>query len=380
MSRSGRTWIATILVVAAGIHTFAFFGYAPGDAFLFLKPWYHQLLTSGFSRPVGNYSPPYVYLLWALTWFDGTLWLVVLFKLLSLLGTILVASSAAYLLKVLNRPWELGLLIFALPSVILNSSLLSQADTFWVAPCILAVAASVKGQPSRVAAWSGLAFAVKAQAAWIAPFIIFYLFTSKAKLRDWLAAPTVIALANLPAWILGWPLPYLLTIYFEQATFVHPKGPSVGNSASVWTAFGAISLHAAYSLRWIGLPLTAIAIVGYWLGIPRRLDARQLVLSATLSAALVPLFLPMMHERFFILADVLAFTYALAFPSKRSVFLGVLVQVASAWPVFVWAFRLEPSHLIATPLMIFAVVMYSAELLRGRRHEASYEGVRLGSV
>jgi hypothetical protein len=36
------------------------------------RPWYYHLLEKGFSEPISNYSPPYLYLLWGLTRFDGS--------------------------------------------------------------------------------------------------------------------------------------------------------------------------------------------------------------------------------------------------------------------------------------------------------------------
>ena len=69
-----------------------------------------------------------------------------------------------------------------------------------------------------------------------------------------------------------------------------------------------------------------------------------------------------MHERFFILADVLAFLYALAFPSRRAVVAAASMQVASAFPVIVFAFKLEPAQAIAPAFAIVAMALFWKEL------------------
>ena len=100
------------------------------------------------------------------------------------------------------------------------------------------------------------------------------------------------------------------------------------------------------------------------------------MIAAILSAGLIPFLLPMMHERFFMLADVLAFLLAIAFPTKRNIALAIIVQIASAWPVFVWAFRFQPAQMIAPPLIAVALWMY---WLRLREPASSPRPVSWGS-
>jgi hypothetical protein len=69
-----------------------------------------------------------------------------------------------------------------------------------------------------------------------------------------------------------------------------------------------------------------------------------------------------MHERFYILADVLAFLYALVYPSRRSVAAALLMQIASALPVFVWCFQMEPLQLLAPPFAVAALYLFVKEL------------------
>ena len=379
--RIDRTWLAVAVVVAIGIHSVAFLLYAPGDLYGFLRPWYRELLANGFSRPFGNYAPTYLYLLWFMTVFDGLLWQIVLIKLLSVAGAISVAFAVSRVLKALDQPRELSIFTLLLPSIILDASLLGQADTFWVAPCVLATAAAIEGKHVRVAAWAGLAFSVKMQAAVFAPFVIYLFVRQSASAKAWLAAPATFIAAWFPAWVMGWPLAYLATIYLHQ--FAWAGGISgdyagfhdvvrwvgfVGNGASLWTPLGYLAPNAAFALRWwIGAPLLAIGLAAYWRFMPNVPTKRQLLIAAIISAVGIPFLAPGMLDRFFILADVLAFAYAISFPSRRSIIAAVAMQIASALPIFVWSFRLQP---LESPAFLFgavAIFLFAKELFEKSR-------------
>ena len=360
--RIDRTWLAAILVAAFGVHAVAFLLYPPGDVYGFVREWYRELMAGGFSEPVGNYAPPYLYLLYALTLLDGLLWQVVLIKLLSVAGMCWTAFGVLRVLRALNAPGDLAILIFAMPSMILDVSLLGQADTFWVAPCLFATAAAIENKCVRVAFWSGIAFAFKAQAAVFAPFVIYLFVWQRTPAKVWAVAPLAFLSTMLPAWLAGWPVSYLFSIYVGQAQWVNPVGDCfVGNGASWWTTFGYLAPCTAYNLRWLGFPLAAVGLAIYWRFIPRP-EPKRLLPAAAISASMVPFILPLMLERFFLLADLLAFAYALARPSRRSIIAAACMQVASALPIFVWAFRLQPLEGVASLFAAVAIFLLAREL------------------
>jgi Gpi18-like mannosyltransferase len=371
--RLNRTWLAAIVVAAIGIHAVPFLLYAPGDVYGFVRPWYRELLAHGFSHPFGDYSPPYLYLLWLLTFFDGLLWQVVLIKLLSVAGLLWLVFALGRLFQSLGKPPELSLLALLLPSWILDTSLLGQADSFWVAPCVLATGAAIKGKFVRVAAWAGLAFAFKAQAAFFAPFVIYLFVSERVPAWKWTVAPAIFVLTMVPAWLGGWQAAYIASIYLNQAEWVdRTHRLFVGDSASWWTSFSYLAPQSAYQMRWLGIPSAIAGLALYWWLLPRP-TPRVIVLAATLSASAVPFLLPLMHERFFMLAGTLAFAYAVAFSSKRTIGAAVAMEVASAMPIFVWAFRAQPWDGTASIFALLAILMLLWELreLSGSRQEIS---------
>jgi hypothetical protein len=85
----------------------------------------------------------------------------------------------------------------------------------------------------------------------------------------------------------------------------------------------------------------------------------------------VPFLLPLVRERFFMLGDVLAFLLAVAYPSRRTIILAALVQVASAFPMLVFAYSMQPWDILAPFLMGAALVAYLRLIdRRGPAHSA----------
>lgn len=364
-----RKWIAAMVLYGLSIHTYLFVKHVAGDAKKWLIPWYNHILIEGrvsaFAHPFSNYSPPYLYLLSASTILDGIVPTQYLIKLLSCGGAFWLVFAGARLLQTLGANPKLSFGLLLLPSVVANVSMLGQADTFWVAPCVLALAAAVNGRSFWVAFWSGLAFSFKAQAAFFAPFVVYLFVTRRVPLPLWLVAPAVYVAAMLPAWLAGWPAWDLATVYLRQAMWQPYGGYFISNGASWWTIYGWLFPRLALKSFGVGFVLAFVAF-GAGAALLPKLSTRTIVMLAIVSAAGIPFLLPGMHERFYILADVLAFLYALVYPSRRSIAAAVLMQVASALPVFVWAFEMAPLELLAPPFAVAALYLFFKELVQPR--------------
>ena len=357
-----------ILVAAVAIHSVPFRGYLPGDHEAYVINWYRHIIAHGWTgpgaQPFSNYTPPYLYLLTVSTSLDGWVDPSTAIKLLSCAGAAWLAFAIYRLLQSVGARDPLvgaaGSLL--LPSIILNVSVLGQADTFWVAPCILAVAGAVRGKLAWVALWSGLAFAFKAQAVFIAPFVLYLFVAKRPPWWCWLIPPAVYVAAMLPAWAAGWPAWYLIEIYPRQARFQPEDRIFISNGASWWTIYGSLLPDLALRTFFVGYGLAAAGVTAY-IGLLRRypLSAQEMVAAATVSAAALPWLLPGMHERFFILADVLAYSYVFVAGSRRSVVIALLMQVGSALPGYGWAFRLPDAVSISACFFVAAAILLLLE-------------------
>ena len=361
-----QKWLAALALCSFATHLLFFFRYPSGDVVMYVMRWYAQIVAEGrfavFASPFSNYTPPYLYLLSASSLLDGLVLSFYVIKLLSLVGGAWLIFASYRLLQALYVTPASAFLVGCLPSVVANTSLLGQADTYWVAPCVLALGAAVRERWSWVAFWSGLAFAFKAQAIFFAPLALHLFVTRQVPWKVWLVAPATYVGAMVPAWLAGWPVWDLATIYFRQALWQPDHGGYfISNGASWWTIYGWLDPSLALQTFWIGFALAAMVVFAALVFVP-ALAGRKLIVLSVLSAALMPFLLPGMHERYYLLADVLAFIYALGFPSRRSVVAAVSIQLASALPVYVWAFEAQPLQVVAPLIAAFGIFLLLREL------------------
>ena len=332
----------------------------------YLIPWFDHIAAAGpvmaFAEPFSNYTPPYLYLLAALTPFEAVAPAMMLIKLLSLAGTAALALAVRHLLIRLDAPQpdRAAALVFLLPSALLNAGLLGQCDAMWVAPCVMALAAAIDRRHAAMLAWCGLALGFKAQSVLIAPFFLALLINRRVPFKLWPIAPAVFAATMLPAWAAGWPAGDLATIYLRQAdTF-----PMLSfNAPNIWAILQALPL---------GVPLAGLAVavaIGATAAYIARFSAqildRRALLSAGLLAPLVTAgLLPRMHERYFFLADILALVLALAYRDKASWTVAMLVQAGSTLALFGYISGLAGFAMLGGVAMIVAALRVARPLLK----------------
>jgi Gpi18-like mannosyltransferase len=302
----------------------------PRDLSLFLGPWFDHIVRYGpvnaFAHPFSNYTPAYLYLLAAASLAHSLLPAMYIIKLMSVAGTVFLALSLGDLLKVTGGQAKHAVLVFLLPSVILNSALLAQCDALWAGACIYAVAAMIRGLTVRSLVWCGVAIAFKAQAAFIAPFILGGLIGRRAPLWQWAIPPAVFVASLLPAVAMGWPLSELLLVYPRQTGWFDWPG----RLANPWFAATMFADGSAQPYYWIGYAAAGGAAVAV-----ATLAARSVYKPATmmalaaLCATALPFLMPKMLERYYFLADVLALALALSSRTRPALLSAIAIQGAS---------------------------------------------------
>jgi Gpi18-like mannosyltransferase len=331
----GMALVTVVLILCGAIWLYSLvWPVTSGDMRGWLVPWYEHIMANGriatFSAPFANYTPPYLYLLSAMTLFDGVLPVISLIKLLSILGACALAAAAYYLLRALRTPNALqaGAWVLLLPSVVFNAPILGQCDVIWTAACLMAVAEAIKHRVRPMLFWCGVAVAFKAQAVFIAPFVLAVLLERRTPLYLWAIPPAVFAVAMLPAWAAGWPAQDLATIYLRQAEWA-PE--FIGNAANPWSIAEFVGAGAAAAeFTWVGFAAAALATIAYLCFYTRhRLSQHELLTAALVSSMMLPFLLPKMHERFFFLADILAFAFAWTVRNRSAVAVAALVQLSS---------------------------------------------------
>lgn len=302
-----------------------------GDMRNFLIPWLDTILDRGpieaFTRPFSNYTPPYLYLLAAVSPLASILPKMSVIKLLSLLGMVALGIAAHGLLRAAGdrRSTEGAFWLLLLPTIVINAAALGQADAFWTAACVMAVACAIERRALAMLIWFGLAVSFKAQAIFLAPFIGQRLLQQKITPPLWPIPLLMYLLAMAPAALAGWPISDLLTVYLRQAQW---NPTFIGNAANPWSLVQYVAPQVGLAWLWIGDAAAVAAAVLLIVGFRRRAetDAQWLLNLALLSALVIPFLLPKMHERFFFLGDVLSFLLAWMTRDRRLIAVAVLVQ------------------------------------------------------
>lgn len=376
-----RTVLLLGATLAMATHVLFWPTQAP-DIDFYLVPWYEHIRKHGiveaFGHPFSNYTPPYLYLLALASLTAPFLEPFHAIKALSVAGTGFLAFALTNLLQAAGarRPIPSGLAVFLLPTATLNSALLGQCDALWTAACLLAVAGALEGRLTKMLVWAGVAVAFKAQAAFLAPFLFAVLIRNRASPHLWLVPPAVYVAAMAPAWLAGWPAMDLLLVYPRQSVEL---ADFIGNAANPWI-FARVYLppESAMKLVPIGLAAGAIAAVTLVRHLPSRLgDRRLLLLGALLSALVMPWLLPKMHERFFLLADVLALALALTDRDRPAVLLAAAVQVASCLAMLTYVTANPLFAIVGAVLNGCAILVTLSMIRQGARQQGGVSGTAL---
>jgi len=321
--------LAGIAALAVYLHSLMWWT-EPRDMALFQRPWLQHIVHYGpigaFAHPFSNYTPAYLYLLAVASLFHGSMEAMYLVKLLSVAGTAFAALAVADLVKAMNGDRRWAVLLFIMPSAVINAALLAQCDALWAGACVFAVAAMIRGRTVAALAWCGAAVAFKAQSVFIAPFIIGALIGRRVPLRQWAVPGLVFVAMMLPAWLAGWPAWDLAMVYPSQPSWI----PLPGRLANPWMFATVFAPEAAPSFYWLGFAAVAAASIGTAALTAASVNNRRaMLLLALLSSLALPFFFPKMLERYFFLADLLSLALAISCRERATALIAVAVQLAS---------------------------------------------------
>lgn len=327
----GKFIVPALLLVMISLVKATLLDFESNDYLDFLAPWTQFFRDSGFAGlgyDVGNYNPPYMYLLWLFSLFPvNELYLI---KLTSLLFDILLAWAGMKLLSLCteNRT-KLLVCFFALllfPTFIINGAKWAQCDSIYCFFGVFSIYLALTDRPwaSMVCIAASLAF--KLQAVFIMPVFIVLLIAKKLKLKHFLAFPAAYVVYMLPAVIAGRPFMRVMTLYFSQAGTV---GTAMNyNSPAFTSMLEYVSDPALLSkLLIFAAVIFMLLVFGYAFIVRDKLDTALIIGFTALLVIGIPYFLPHMHDRYFYLAGTV--TVILACCNPRYALMPVLAELAS---------------------------------------------------
>lgn len=363
---SGRTfrWPAPALCALSAIVLYvACLPLSNGDVREHLLHWTAYLIEHGRFAALGEgfseYAPPYLYLLSVGTLLAPLTGQLVAIKLVSIAGTLFLAGCMRWLLAAVvdkGTARRGALLLLVIPTVVANGPAWGQCDALYAGFVLVAVGGVARGRISLAMLSTGVAVSFKLQAVFIAPLILATLLASRGRWWTLAFMPFACAAMMVPAWLAGRPARDLARLYVAQGEYFHDLARSVPN---MWQVLRAAAPNLPYGPGVVfGLVLAAFAVVLVALAARDRLDdPRRVLLVALTGAMLVPYVLPKMHNRYFFLADVLSFAYAIASPSPRAARIAVLVQLASLLAYATFLVHLTGGAFVGALVMTCALIM-----------------------
>lgn len=308
-------------------------GYSTLDTDVFLLPWYDYARAHGWGAlrvAFTNYAPFYSYLLIAAAKLDGLAAPLVLIKAISWAFELAGAALAHQIVRAAGASATRAALAFAgvwlAPTVLFNGAAWGQCDAMWTCLLLLAILLYLRGRDGTAA--FGMAFAAKAQAVFLGPYVLGLILKRRIPAWSLLAVPVIYVVMAIPVLAAGRPFWEVVRIYAGQAgaydAVAHPL--LYANGASVWALLGRFVPYA------LGLPLAlAVAAIGGLLlarqiGKTRLEEPQAMLLAAATALLATPFLLPMMHERYFFAFEMVAII--LAATNREFVWIAVQAQAS----------------------------------------------------
>ena len=355
-----KPWII-LIVIGITIKTIMF-PVKTGDFIGFLEPWIEFIKTHGYfsSLKYGfyDYAPSYIYILVLIA--KAGLNPLFLVKIVSILFEYLAAFFVGKIafLKYKNNLaiWISMAVIPLLPSVLLNSSYLSQCDSIYAAFVMGSIYFIIQEKQFLSVLFLAIAFAFKMQTAIILPFFFVLLLRGNIRWYYFLLIPVVFILSITPAWLYGRPFVELLKVYLAQTDRFRLLTLNFPN-IYIWINN---SLYEPFRQGGIILTFILTLITGFWLSRKRiSFTFEDWIKLAFLSSIIVPYILPGMHERYMYLGDLLGVLYYLVLRKNIQLPAGILLVSFYSYircSRFNDILPMSPAFIIYTFVIIFTTI------------------------
>lgn len=335
-----------------------------GDMIECLIPWYDSIApTNGIyslRNYTGNYGMPYVTILWFLHFIPGKTHIKI--KAVSILFEYLCAVSVGLLSSHFFREKKktiaficgFGLTLFY-PVIIINGAWWGQCDSIYASFVLLMIYAFLKDKPALASVFLGCAFAFKFQAIFIIPFVLlFYYFRRTFSLLNLILVPITIEILYIPAMIAGYSPLSPITIYAEQAGY-YPE--MYMYYPGLWSFFWRWSDYDRFHIPAIAFVLMVYALIfSVLLQRGKDLSDKNWIETAFLTSLIGVYFLPAMHERYGIIAELTAIIYAIIHPKRSwtSLFIWASITWTIIQPLFMnrW-----PEHKECAAGLLFIIII-----------------------
>ena len=358
-----KTVLFISLILVSILIKYFFFSFESGDYKRFLLKWYNIISEEGLSAiagGLGNYNPPYLILLYLLTFLPGSA--IVKIKMLSVVFDILMGLIGYLIVKQLTNSkhaYLCWIVILFLPTVILNSSMWAQCDSIYTTFVLLSLYLLLKEKYSLSFLSLGIAFSFKLQFVFILPlYIIMYFVNKKFSILNFLLIPLGNILMCLPVLIKGMPLINCFTTYLEQTT--NYSVYLTRNLANIYTFLPNIKTIGYILFIVTGLIFFGLLI--YFIKRKKKIEGKEIISVALLSVLIATYFLPFMHERYMFMADILSVIWYFLY--RRKIFIPLIINLSSlaGYSIYLFGFNWLPLWIFSS-LMLIVIISLLLDIL-----------------
>ena len=202
--------------------------------------------------------------------------------------------------------------VLFLPTVVLNSAAWAQNDSIYTAFILLSLLHFMNGNDLRAFIYLAISYSFKQQALFFFPFVILMWLKNRIKIRYILTIPVFYVVSMIPAAIAGRKWSDLLGIYGNQVSMFSRLSM---NYPSIYTI---VASDLDKSIRKMIIPAGTVATVmvmgclAYYIYRKNfEITYKYMITLAIFTAELCCFCLPVMHERYGYMPEMLAVIYAL---------------------------------------------------------------------
>lgn len=317
-----------IIIIVGIIIKISLFPFKLGDYNFYFEPWIEFIKSNGYMYSLQTkffgQPPLYIYFLIAIAKLGfNSLYSI---KILSIFFEYIIAYFIGKILTIKHKNnayiWISLAIVPILPTVLINGAFWGQFDSIYAAFVIASIYYVLIERKILSMVLLGLSFAIKLQPIFILPFYFILLLRRKINWYYFLLVPIVYFLTLIPAWFFGRNILDLIFLYFNQSNYLEMLTIYFPN------IYIFISNDYYWPIKAIGTILTILIT----LFISLRLKREKIIFTLDLylklillSVVIVPFILPVMHERYLYLADVLAVLYYFAFRKNMQLSIGILL-------------------------------------------------------
>ncbi|MDO9152976.1 MAG: hypothetical protein Q7U47_04595 [Paludibacter sp.] len=339
-----------------------------GDYIHFFDPWIHFIKTHGYELSLKynfyNYTPTYIYILIGVA--KTGLYPLYLIKLISVafefLAAFFIGKIAFFKYKDNLVIWISLAIVPIIPTVLLNSSYLSQCDSIYASFVLGSIYFILREKAFLSVLFLGIAFAFKIQSVFILPFFFVLMLKGNIRWYYFTLIPAMFLSSLLPAFFYGRPFSEILSTYYSQANQYHFLTLEFPN-LYIW-----IDNRYYEIFKMIGIIITACItlLTGIILQHKKyRFSYEMWIQLALISAVVIPFILPGMHERYMYLGDILSVLYFVVF--RKNIFVPAGILSVSLYSYircsrFNEILPMEPAFFVYTAVIIFLIFDFTFAL------------------